>query len=80
MPVALKQPGTPDGWAGISSPGCPAVTKTLDLNKLLIRSASRTIRTEEDWRRLFDRAGLRLQRVIQTETEYKIVEGVSKEA
>lgn len=55
-------------------------TKILDLNKLLIRSASRTIRTEEDWRRLFDRAGLRLQRVIPTETEYKIVEGVSKEA
>lgn len=55
-------------------------TKILDMNKLLIRSASRSIRTEEDWRQLFDKAGLALERVIPTETEYKIVEGVWKEA
>lgn len=53
-------------------------TKILDLNKLLIRSASRSIRTEENWRQLFAAADLRLNQVISTETEYKIIEGVLK--
>lgn len=53
-----------------------AFVKWLDLNMLVIPDGRE--RTEEDYRRLFEAAGLRLSRVIETPAEIHLIEAVAR--
>lgn len=52
----------------------PCFAKWLDLMMLLIGGRERT---ESEYRRLFEAAGLRLNSVIPTEHEVRVLEGVA---
>jgi hypothetical protein len=54
----------------------PSPAKILDLQMLLFLPGCE--RTEEEYRILFDKSGLRLNRIIPTKSPYNIIEGVPK--
>jgi hypothetical protein len=54
----------------------PSPAKILDLQMLLFLPGCE--RTEEEYRILFDKSGLRLNRIIPTKSPYSIIEGVRK--
>jgi hypothetical protein len=54
----------------------PDFGKLLDLNMLVVTSGGRE-RTREEFRTLLGRAGLRLRRIVPTESRVKILEAVA---
>ena len=57
----------------VPPPGVPAFDKLLDLEMLVLPGGLE--RTAEEFRGLFERAGFRLERIVETESNMKIIEG-----
>ncbi len=59
----------------VISPGHePSSTTFIDINMLVMTGG--LVRTEAEFRALFDAAGLRLTKIIPTQSQYSIIEGV----
>jgi hypothetical protein len=67
------------GSVGSSAAAAAPETSIVNLNKLLIRSSSQSIRTKENCGQLFEAAGLGLNQVISTGPEYNVIQGAPKE-
>jgi hypothetical protein len=60
----------------IPSGNQPSIGKLLDLHMLAVASGGGRVRTEAEYRALFEKAGFKLTRIIPTQGDMSIIEGI----